>query len=64
MNGKVICNTGPIVALSMIGRIDILRDLFELVSVPEAVHMEILEGELDKGQDDFQPCRPFIENGS
>lgn len=44
MNGKVICNTGPIVALSMIGRIDILRDLFELVSVPEAVHMEILEG--------------------
>jgi len=44
MNGKVICNTGPIVALSMIGRIDILRDLFELVTVPEAVHMEILEG--------------------
>ena len=44
MNGKVICNTGPIVALSMIDRIDILRDLFELVSVPEAVHMEILEG--------------------
>ena len=44
MNGKVICNTGPIVALSMIGRIGILRDLFELVTVPEAVHMEILEG--------------------
>ena len=44
MNGKVICNTVPIVALSMIGRIDILRDLFELVTVPEAVHMEILEG--------------------
>ena len=44
MNGKVICNTGPIVALSMIDRIDILRDLFELVTVPEAVHMEILEG--------------------
>ena len=44
MNGKVICNTGHIVALSMIGRIDILRDLFELVTVPEAVHMEILEG--------------------
>ena len=31
-------------ALSMIDRIDILRDLFELVTVPEAVHMEILEG--------------------
>jgi len=44
MNGKVICNTGPIVALSMIDRIDILRHLFEFVAVPEAVHMEILEG--------------------
>ena len=44
MNGKVICDTGPIVALSMIDRIDILRDLFELVAVPEEVHKEILEG--------------------
>ncbi|MCD6570736.1 MAG: hypothetical protein J7L53_08555 [Deltaproteobacteria bacterium] len=44
MNGKVICNTGPIVALSIIDRIDILRHLFELVAVPEAVHKEILEG--------------------
>ena len=44
MNAKLICNTGPIVALSMIDRIDILRHLFELVAVPEAVHKEILEG--------------------
>ena len=44
MNRKVICNTGPLVALSMIDRIDILRHLFEFVAVPEAVHKEILEG--------------------
>jgi len=44
MNGKAICNTGPIIALSMIDRIDILRHLFELVAVPEEVHKEILEG--------------------
>ena len=44
MNGKVICNTGPIIALSMIGRIDILQNLFEFVAIPEAVHNEILEG--------------------
>jgi len=44
MNGKAICNTGPLVALSMIDRIDVLRHLFKLVAVPEAVHMEILEG--------------------
>lgn len=34
MNGKVVCNTGPLVALSMIDRIDILRHLFKLVVVP------------------------------
>ncbi len=44
MNGKTICNTGPLIALSMIDRIDILRHLFKLIAVPEAVHKEILEG--------------------
>ncbi|MFH1077317.1 MAG: DUF3368 domain-containing protein [Pseudomonadota bacterium] len=44
MNGKMICNTGPLIALSMIDRIDILRHLFKLIAVPEAVHKEILEG--------------------
>ena len=44
MNAKLICNTGPLVAFSIIDRIDILRHLFELVAVPEAVHKEILEG--------------------
>lgn len=44
MNGKVICNTGPLIALSVINRMDILRHLFEFVAVPEAVHKEILEG--------------------
>jgi len=44
MNGKAICNSGPIIALSMIDGIDILRHLFEFVAVPEAVHKEILEG--------------------
>jgi predicted nucleic acid-binding protein len=44
MNGKAICNTGPLIALSMIDRIDILQHLFKLVVVPEEVHKEILEG--------------------
>ena len=44
MNGRLICNTGPLIALSMIDRIDILRHLFELVAVPEEVHKEILDG--------------------
>jgi len=44
MNSHVVCNTGPLVALAMIDRLSILRDIFAHVSVPEAVHMELLEG--------------------
>jgi predicted nucleic acid-binding protein len=44
MNGKLVCNTGPLVALSIIDQLDVLKRLFELVAVPEAVHREILEG--------------------
>ena len=40
----MIFNTGPLIALSVIDSIDILRHLFEFVAVPEEVHKEILEG--------------------
>ena len=44
MNGKAICNTGPLIALSLIDRLDILQHLFTMVAVPREVHEEILEG--------------------
>jgi predicted nucleic acid-binding protein len=44
MNREIISNTGPILALAIIGRLDLFRDLFENVFVPEEVHNEILEG--------------------
>jgi len=44
MPGKMVCNAGPLVALSLINRLDLLRDLFAVVAVPEAVHREILVG--------------------
>jgi len=44
MNGQLVCNTGPLIALSLIDRIDLLRSLFEVVIIPEAVHLEILAG--------------------
>jgi len=44
MNGALICNTGPLIALSISGYIDVLQNLFELVAVPDAVHKEIMEG--------------------
>ena len=45
MNGSMISNTGPIIALMIIERLDILRNLFQKVFVPEAVHNELLLGE-------------------
>ncbi len=63
MNGKMICNTGPLIALSMIDRIDILRHLFKLIAVPEAVHKEIPEGGITNAglaNYRFQPGRSFI----
>lgn len=44
MKGNAICNTGPIIALSLLNRIRILQNLFRSVGVPREVHSEILEG--------------------
>ena len=44
MKREIICNTGPILGLAIIGRLDLFRDLFDNVFVPEEVHDEILEG--------------------
>lgn len=44
MNGLVAANTGPMIALAMIDRLDVLRSIFDKILVPETVHEEILEG--------------------
>ena len=44
MRGEVIiCNTGPLIALSMVGCLDVLKDLYRNVLIPEAVIHEVLE---------------------
>lgn len=40
----VILNTGPILALGVIGQLDLLRRLYSKVYVPEAVAQEVLRG--------------------
>lgn len=40
----IISNTGPLIALATVDRLDILRGLFEKIIIPEAVHFELLEG--------------------
>ena len=47
MKGRLVSNTGPIIALSMIDKLEILEKLFDEVTVPEAVHHEIMKGGKD-----------------
>ncbi len=52
---EIISNTGPLIALATIDRLDILNNLFEKVVVPEAVHYELLEGgSLQAGTSSYQ----------
>ncbi len=44
MKRRLVSNTGPLVALALVERLDILESLFETTTIPEAVHEEILEG--------------------
>ena len=41
----VVANNTPLVALWVLGRLDLLRDLYGAVLVPQAVHAEFLETE-------------------
>ena len=48
MSRRVVCNTGPLIGLALVGRLDILARLFDAVLVPETVYCELIAG----GQDD------------
>jgi hypothetical protein len=41
---RVVVNTTPIIALSLIGKLDLLRELYGEVSIPPAVRSELLAG--------------------
>lgn len=41
MNGVVVCNTGPLIALAAAESLALLDDLFKHVLVPEAVRLEL-----------------------
>lgn len=45
MKGSLVSNTGPLIALMLINRLDILRTLFHEVFIPEEVRDELLQGE-------------------
>jgi predicted nucleic acid-binding protein len=41
---RIVCNSGPLIALGILGRLDILKFLVDEVMVPEAVRNEIEQG--------------------
>jgi len=41
----IVCNTGPIIALAGINKLDLLKSFYKTVIIPEPVHYEILAGE-------------------
>jgi predicted nucleic acid-binding protein len=44
VKGRLVTNTGPLIALASIDRLDILLSLFTSVHVPQAVHDEMIQG--------------------
>ena len=52
---RIICNSGPLIALGILARLDILKSLFDEVLVPEAVQKEIEQGGIKlSGLEDFR----------
>jgi len=44
VHGCIVSNTGPMIALAIIEKLDILKNIFYEVIVPEAVHNELIHG--------------------
>lgn len=40
----VVCNTGPLIALGLLGRLNLLQTFHQRVVIPETVQREILQG--------------------
>lgn len=52
MKGCIVCNTGPLIALAVVHRLDLLHALFEEVLIPEKVRDELLAG--TRGRDEIE----------
>ena len=42
MNEMVVCDSAPLIHLSSIGRLDLLKDLFREVKIPDSVYREVV----------------------
>jgi predicted nucleic acid-binding protein len=60
----VVSDTSPILSLALIGRLELLRDLYSTIVIPEAVRSEITStaqsGARDVAQADWISTRPIV----
>ena len=56
MNKYLVSNTGPMIALSGIGELEILKKLFNEVMIPHAVYNELITGysDTESGRESFK----------
>lgn len=65
----VVSDSSPLIALSAVGRLELLKDLFGTVLIPEAVYAEVartgagLPGEREVGEADWITVRPVGNAG-
>ncbi len=55
----VLCNSGPLMALGKLNRLDLLAELYDKVQVPQAVYNEVISQGLARGAPDALVVRLF-----
>lgn len=52
---RIVCNSGPLIALGILGKLELLQSIFSEVFVPDAVQKEIAQGGVKlAGLENFQ----------
>jgi predicted nucleic acid-binding protein len=55
---RIVCNSGPLIALGILGKLELLQSIFSEVLVPEAVQREIARGGVKlAGLENFQQAQ-------
>lgn len=55
---RIVCNSGPLIALGILGKLELLQSIFDEVVIPDAVQKEIAQGGVKlAGLENFQQAQ-------
>ncbi len=60
---RAVSNASPLIYLAKIGRLDLLRDMFDEVLIPEEVRKEVVDKGRDLGKPDVVQVERALEEG-